>query len=242
MNIWHDTPDAPRRPRRVSPSQRAELTIGTWPIEPGQSVWVTWDARSVDGRHSEGTVAAQWQRNTDANSYWTAQVGPFHDGDSVRYTVRGSSANGTVSTDAFGIRVRPALYVAWLWHQHQPLYRDPTLTGPSGAYRYPWVRLHAIRDYYSMPAIAAEHDVHVTFNLTPVLLRQIDDYVQHGATDRALDLTLSPAETLTHAEVEEVLSTFFDADWHHQIFVHPRYRALFDQRTGRAAILDAGHP
>ena len=129
--------------------------------------------------------------------------------------------------------MRP-LYIAWLWHQHQPLYRDPAAPDAPGSYRYPWVRLHAIRDYYAMAALASEHDVHVTFNLTPVLLHQIDDYLLNGATDRTLELTQRPAETLTSAQVDEVLSTFFDADWHHQVYVHPRYRELFEQRTAGA--------
>ena len=231
MNIWHNTEDAPRTPRRVSPAQQVELAVGTWPIGARQSVCVTWHAISLDGNRTEGTTAAQWQRNTDVNSYWTARLGPFADGDQLTYAVHGSSEDGVVQTDAFGVRIRPALYIAWLWHQHQPLYRDPAVPDASGSYQYPWVRLHAIRDYYSMAALAAEHDVHVTFNLTPVLLRQIDDYLQGGATDGALDLTRQPAEELTKAQVEEVLSTFFDADWHHQVYINPRYRELFEQRT-----------
>ena len=224
MNIWHDTPDARRSPRRVSPSEEVELTIGTWPIELGQSVVVTWEAVSGSAIRTEGTVVAQWHNNIGVNSYWTVRLGPFADGDRVTYTVRGSSITESVETGPFVMRVKPALYIAWLWHQHQPLYRDPNAETPSGSYRSPWVRLHALRDYYSMPAIAAEHDVHMTFNLTPVLLRQIDDYVLNGATDRGLDLTRTPAEMLTRSDIEEMLSTFFDADWHNQIYVHPRYR------------------
>ena len=233
MNIWHDTDDAPRTPRRVSPGQPMQLTIGTWPIGPGQSVWVTWHAIGADGGRTEGTTAADWQRNTEVNSYWMASLGPFADGDRVAYIVHGSSAEGAVQTRSVAVRVRPALYVAWLWHQHQPLYRDPEASDASGSYRYPWVRLHAIRDYYSMAAIASEHDVHVTFNLTPVLLRQIDDYLA-GATDTALELTRRKAEELTTVETEDVLSTFFDADWHRQIYVHPRYKELFEQRAAGA--------
>ena len=206
------------------------VTVGTWPIEPGQSVWVTWDVIAADGSGKQGTSVAQWQRNAGENSYWSVPLGPFADGDQATYVIHGASAEGTVHTNAFSAKVRP-LYIAWLWHQHQPLYRDLTTHVAAGSYRYPWVRLHALRDYYSMPALAAEHDVHVTFNLTPVLLRQIDDYLQAGATDRTLDLTRIPAEQLTSAQIEEVLSTFFDADWHHQIYVHPRYHELFDQRT-----------
>lgn len=231
MNIWHNTEDAPRTPHQVSPAQSVEVVVGTWPIAPDQAVWVTWQAISLQGDRAEGTAQAEWQRNIDANSYWIAHLGPFADGDNVTYTVHGTSVDGAVETDGFAVRVRPALYVAWLWHQHQPLYRDPASPTARGSYRYPWVRLHAIRDYYSMAALATEYDVRVTFNLTPVLLRQIDDYVEGGATDGALELTRRPAEKLTAAQVEEILSTFFDADWHHQIYVHPRYRELLEQRA-----------
>lgn len=205
MNIWHDTGDAPRTPRRVSPGQDIDVIVGTWPIGPGQSVWVTWQRVTANGDQTEGNAVAEWQRNSDVNSYWTAHLPSFGDGDRVSYTVQGSSPEGVVQIAPVSFRVRP-LYIAWLWHQHQPLYRDPAAPDASGSYRYPWVRLHALRDYYSMTALAAEHDVHVTFNLTPVLLRQIDDYLLNGATDGALDLTRRQAEKLTKAQVEEVLS------------------------------------
>jgi alpha-amylase/alpha-mannosidase (GH57 family) len=234
MHIWHDRVDAPRRPSRVSPGEVAEITVGTWPIESGQSVQVLWEVLTGVGSRTGGTVAARWQRNDAGNSYWTAQLGPFVDGDRVTYTVAGASSDGAVQTPAAAFRVSPALHVAWLWHQHQPLYRDPGVSGMAGSYRYPWVRLHAIRDYYCMAALAAAHDVHVTFNLTPVLLRQIDDYVLHGATDAALELTRQPAESLTRPQVEDMLSTFFDADWHNQILVHPRYAQLLARRTAGA--------
>ena len=233
MNIWHDTVDAPRTPRRVSPGQGIDIIVGTWPIGPGQSVWVTWQRVAANGGATEGNAVAEWHRNSDVNSYWMARLPPFGEGDCVSYTVQGSSPEGAVQIAPVSFGVRP-LYIAWLWHQHQPLYRDPAAPDAPGSYRYPWVRLHAIRDYYSMAALAAEHDVHVTFNLTPVLLRQIDDYLLNGATDGALDLTRRQAEKLTKAQVEEVLSTFFDADWHNQVYVHPRYRELFEQRTASA--------
>ena len=236
MNIWHDTIDAPRTPRRVRPGQGIDVIVGTWPISPGQSVWATWQRVGANGDATGGNAVAEWQRNSDVNSYWLAHLPPFDEGDRVSYTVHGSSPEGAVQIAPVSFRVRP-LYIAWLWHQHQPLYRDPAAPDAPGSYRYPWVRLHAIRDYYSMAALAAEHDVHVTFNLTPVLLRQIDDYLLNGATDGALDLTRRQAEKLTKAQVEEVLSTFFDADWHNQVYVHPRYRELFEQRTASARFL-----
>jgi alpha-amylase/alpha-mannosidase (GH57 family) len=82
-----------------------------------------------------------------------------------------------------------------------------------------------------MAALVAAHPgVHLTINLTPSLLWQIEDYVHGGATDRPLDLTLTPAERLTVEERESILGGFFDADWHHQIFPHARYKELFLRR------------
>lgn len=123
------------------------------------------------------------------------------------------------------------LYLAILWHQHQPFYKDTSRRNPRGSYVQPWVRLHAIRDYYSMAAIVAEHPgVHLTINLTPALLWQIDDYLEREATDRALELTLRDPAAMAKDEREQLLGNFFDADWHNQIFPHTRYRELFLQR------------
>lgn len=128
-------------------------------------------------------------------------------------------------------------YVSILWHHHQPLYR---LAGERHHLRQPWVRLHALRDYYSMAGLVAEHpEVRLTFNLTPVLLTQLDDYVDHGATDSQLERTLASPDSLTSAERQTLLATFFEADWHHQIFVHPRYRDLFDKRSRGENFSDA---
>jgi alpha-amylase/alpha-mannosidase (GH57 family) len=93
------------------------------------------------------------------------------------------------------------------------------------------VRLHAIRDYYAMAALLEQHpEVHLTINLTPVLLQQLEDYTERGATDRALEFTLTPAGRLSAAQREELLATFFEADWHRQIYPWARYRELFEQR------------
>ena len=176
-------------------------------------------------------MEARWERNEGVNSYWEAALGPFIGGDRVTYTVRGRSTAGEVTAPTTTFRVGPRLYLAILWHQHQPLYKDTGRREQTGSYLRPWVRLHAIRDYYSMAALVAEHPgVHLTINLTPVLLWQLEDYLDHGATDRALELTLKPVEALTDEEREEILSTFFDAHWHNQIFPHARYKELFGQR------------
>lgn len=236
MQLWHLTPDTPRSPWRVSPGERVTLLIGTWPIEPGQSVWALFHIERGDGTVETDRVDASWERNEGVNSYWRAELGPFAKGDRVVYTVHARAPGGGVAGPTAEFRVGPKLHLGLLWHQHQPLYRDMGSPTPRGSYLQPWVRLHALRDYYGMAALVAEHpEVHLTINFTPCLLQQIEDYVSHGATDRALELTAKPAASLTTGEREELQETFFDADWHNQIFPHARYKALFLQR------LEGGH-
>lgn len=231
MQLWHITPDAPRSPLRVSPDERVVLHIGTWPVEPGQTVWVTYEVERSGEVEGPVQLAASWDHNRGANSYWVAEIGPFASGERVTYTVYGRSPQGETTTSTASFQVGPKLHLAILWHQHQPVYKDTAHLTQQGSYIYPWVRLHAIRDYYAMAALVVDHpDIHLTINLTPVLLWQLEDYTEHGATDRALELTLKPADTLTAQEREQVLSHFFDAHWHNQIFPHPRYKELFVQR------------
>lgn len=86
MHIWHLTPDAPRLPHRVSPGVPVTLRIGTWPIEPGQSIWITCQIERSQGITEDTKVNAVWQYNHGANSYWHAELGPFAEGDRVSYT------------------------------------------------------------------------------------------------------------------------------------------------------------
>ena len=234
MHLWHLTLDTAPRARHVAPGARIAIPLGTWPVEPAQAVWLAVRTERANGEVDEGRVDAVWQRNVEQDSHWVAELGPFVEGTRASYTLHGYSPDGEVVAPGGTLVVGPRLHVALLWHQHQPLYRDLAHPTPRGSYAQPWVRLHALRDYYGMAALVAEHpDVHVTINFTPILLWQLADYAERGATDRALELTRTPARALTTAEREEILSTFFDADWHHQIFPHARYAELFVARQTR---------
>jgi alpha-amylase/alpha-mannosidase (GH57 family) len=230
MNVWHLTSDAARIPYRVTGGEPVHLEIGTWPIEPRQHVWVEWEIKNSKGSVETGRIEATWRTNWGTNSYWDAVLGPFQAGDCVRYTIFGRSPAGEAVYPTQEFRLRKQC-LAIIWHQHQPLYKDACAKDRRGSYVQPWVRLHALRDYYAMADLVRKHPaVHLTINLTPSLLSQIDDYVENGATDRALELTLKPANELTDDEREYLLSNFFDAHWHNQIFPHPRYKELFEQR------------
>jgi alpha-amylase/alpha-mannosidase (GH57 family) len=236
VQIWHLTPDAPRTPLRVGPGELVRLEVGTWPIAPGQSVWAAVRIDRADGTREGRTLRARWRRNDERNSYWEIDLGRFQRGDRVRYTVLGEDAEGSiVTTEEHGFGVGPKTYLAVLWHQHQPLYADPERPGPRGSLREPWVRLHAIRDYYSMAARVLAHPrLRLTINLTPSLLRQIEAYLDAGVTDRALELTLRPAEELDAAERRELWESFFEASYDHQIRPHARYAELHAKRAALA--------
>ncbi len=126
---------------------------------------------------------------------------------------------------------RSRLPVAILWHQHQPYYRAHLGGDPHGAYLMPWVRLHAVRDYYAMAALVAEFpNVHVTINFVPSLLAQLDDYVENGATDYWMELTRKPLSKLSEIERDFIVARFFDADRRNEIRIHRRYSQLLDLR------------
>src|SRR5947208_7261539 len=117
--------------------------------------------------------------------------------------------------------------VAILWHMHQPYYEDLV----THEHILPWVRLHALKDYYGMVAMLDEFpDVRVTFNLVPSLLVQLEAFAADGAHDRFLELSLKSADALTDADVDFMLENFFHAQRAHMIDAHPRYGELLLRR------------
>lgn len=122
------------------------------------------------------------------------------------------------------------LYVAFIWHQHQPLYRSAL----SGRYLMPWVRLHGIKDYLDLALILERYPkLHQTFNLVPSLLLQIEDYVAGTAIDPWLEALLTPVADLTLEQRRFVIERFFDASWEHLIYPYPRYTQLLEMREQR---------
>ena len=128
--------------------------------------------------------------------------------------------------------------VALLWHMHQPFYQD-LLTGE---HVLPWVRLHALKDYWGMAALLREFPgVKVTFNLVPSLLVQLEAFARDEARDRHLELGVKPAEQLTDDERAFCIGHFFHAHRPRMIDPYPRYRQLLAQR-GEGGGLSAGLP
>ena len=119
------------------------------------------------------------------------------------------------------------LFVSFLWHMHQPFYKDPLL----GMFRLPWVRLHSTKDYLDMIEILRDFPaVKQTFNLTPSLLEQIIEYTDNNARDSYLDLTRKHPSEMTKNEKLFLLENFFFAHWDNMIRLFPRYYELLSKR------------
>ena len=113
-----------------------------------------------------------------------------------------------------------------LWHMHQPFYKDLA----NGEYRLPWVRLHALKDYYGMVKLLEEFpQVHQNFNLVPSLVAQIEDYNSGVFKDPFWDVAAKPAGELTLEEKHFALTYFFQANVERMIARYPRYRQLWEQ-------------
>ncbi len=119
------------------------------------------------------------------------------------------------------------IFVAFLWHFHQPIYSTPD----DKVLPMPWVRLHAIKDYLDMVRNLQKFpEFHATFNITPSLLIQIEDYKERGFTDRQFLLFKKRAEDLTLEEKVEILKDFFLANWEKMVEPYPRYFSLLMKR------------
>lgn len=124
------------------------------------------------------------------------------------------------------------LNVAFVWHQHQPLYVDPA----TGEAFLPWVRMHAIKDYYDMAAILQQYpSLKATFNLVPSLIEQLVAYYDGEPRDSYEKVALIPAAELTDDEKAFLLRRFFDANWDKVIARYPRYQELLDKRGSDAS-------
>lgn len=128
--------------------------------------------------------------------------------------------------------IKRTVYLHLLFHQHQPTYEDPI----AGQLTSPWVRKHATKDYYDMASRLAPYpDVHLTMNLTAVLLKQLQGYYVDrmkpfvdtkankvdaaaflakwkGRTDPWIDLLLEPTPTPQSA-TEKQLGLLYADPW-----------------------------
>src|ERR1700734_2888508 len=120
----------------------------------------------------------------------------------------------------------PKIRLVLLWHMHQPFYKDMV----TGEYRLPWVRLHALKDYYGMVKLLDEFpEVHQNFNLVPSLVAQIQDYASGQAHDPFFNVVSKPSTELTLADRRFALQYLFQANPVNMIGRYPRYHELWER-------------
>ncbi len=113
-----------------------------------------------------------------------------------------------------------ALRVAILWHHHQPSYRV------NDEFVLPWVRLHAVKDYYDLAALQLEFPkLAMTYNIVPSLLMQLDDYL-HDILDSVQRLSLVKAAELSDENKTEILASFFRCNRETMIKPYARFAEL----------------
>jgi alpha-amylase/alpha-mannosidase (GH57 family) len=130
----------------------------------------------------------------------------------------------------------PRVRLALLWHMHQPYYLDPA----SGESILPWVRLHALKDYWGMVAtVRGVPGMHATFNLVPSLVEQIEAYATERTWDRHLVLGLAEAGAVSEADAEWFVREGFHAHAPTMVRPYPRYAELAGLRARGARFAEA---
>jgi alpha-amylase/alpha-mannosidase (GH57 family) len=118
------------------------------------------------------------------------------------------------------------LCVAFLWHMHQPDYRDIQ----TGETYLPWTRFHAVKDYHDMASLAQKAGIHLTINVVPSLMDQLVSYGSGNAHETHAALTLKDASILAEHEKIFLLRSFFMLSPKYMVFPYPRYKELWDRR------------
>ncbi|MFH1878717.1 MAG: glycogen synthase GlgA [Candidatus Omnitrophota bacterium] len=124
--------------------------------------------------------------------------------------------------------MKKKLSVAFLWHMHQPLYKDLV----TGKYYLPWVRLHSTYSYLDMAAVIAKYPrARATFNFTPSLIRQLLDFSNEGHVDDVfLELSEKNAGDLSEEDMVFILKNFFSCDAATAILPIKRYGEIYALR------------
>jgi alpha-amylase/alpha-mannosidase (GH57 family) len=126
-------------------------------------------------------------------------------------------------------------YLMLLWHMHQPFYKDLA----EGVYTMPWVRLHALKDYYGMVAILREFPgVHMTFNMVPSLVKQLEEYARDQAREESMRIAFTPADQLTRDDRESLLAFAFQLNHENLMNRYLRFKDLHHRYRSKVAGAD----
>ncbi len=132
----------------------------------------------------------------------------------------------------------PSIRLMLLWHMHQPYYKDLA----EDRYAMPWVRLHALKDYYGMVALLKDFpSVHVTFNMAPSLVSQLLDYARGAAREESYELAFRPATELRLEEKEKLINYAFQLNQENLLARYPRMVELFEKTGSHGGNLNGQH-
>jgi len=120
------------------------------------------------------------------------------------------------------------LHLVFLWHMHQPYYKNDA----DGLYHMPWVYMHALKDYYELPAYHRKFKgIRATYNLVPSLLVQLEDYTSVEVNDTFIVLLRKKVTELSVEEKDVLISQLFLANVQHMITPLKRFRELYNKKS-----------
>jgi len=115
------------------------------------------------------------------------------------------------------------LYISFLWHFHQPFYYDVE----EKLLHLPWVRLHALRSYYSLGKYIEKYPtIRMNFNFTSSLIEQLN-YYRDGIYDYLYILNKKDIKNLSQKEKLYTIRNSFYGHYPTTIKPYSRYRELY---------------
>jgi alpha-glucosidase (family GH31 glycosyl hydrolase) len=196
----YSTEQTERFPRDPTAGDTVYINASTWPIEGGQTVWVTWTKNGVD----QPAVGAQWASNTNSASLWSANLGQFVRGDVVEYRVH---ANENQANEQV---VGPFTFNVTSWsgvtkvgsHVDHGTSVDLQLDDTEGSFK-PVLRL----------AFATPDTLHVQFSPTGQGLT-IDGQKSYSLTESATSLRLASSAMVVVVQKAPYKLAIYRADGH----------------------------
>ena len=117
-----------------------------------------------------------------------------------------------------------------LWHMHQPDYRHYD----TREFEMPWVYLHALKDYSDMAHhLEAHPQIKAVVNFVPILLDQLEDYVEQFSSGQIRDPLLRLLATPDLAKIsdddrEQILTNCFKGNHNTMLKPYPAYARLHE--------------
>jgi len=120
--------------------------------------------------------------------------------------------------------MKPPLRTILFWHMHQPSYLDPE----SRNSLMPWVRLHAIKDYYDMAKIIEDvQGAKAVINFVPSLWEQLESIGRGEELDKHEIICRKHVSDLNDEEKMFVVENFFSCQVGMMIKPYKPYKDLF---------------